>query len=93
MQIEFQEKVPIAYVSHELFNDWDLYFANGSGLSDFLTDDEITLFTDFNKTFIHVSEITPQILPEISNFVKTEEWKILNKKAIEVLKALNALPK
>lgn len=87
-QLEFQKNVPIANVSHELFNDWDLYFADGFELVEFLTLKEIKLFNEFNETINKISDLTPQILPSISEFIKSEEWKIVNKKAIEILEKL-----
>lgn len=87
-QLEFQKNVPIANISHELFNDWDCYYGNGNDLETFLNKNEILLFKEFNTTFNNISENTPQILPEISKFIKTEEWKILNKKAKEIFEQL-----
>ena len=84
-QLEFQKKVPIAQVSHELFNDWDAYYANGIDFEKFLTEKEIKLFKDFNNTINKVCDSTPQILPEISEFINTAEWKIVNEKAKKIL--------
>ena len=43
-QLELQKNIPIAHVSHELFNDWEAYFADGFEFDKFLSKEEITLF-------------------------------------------------
>ena len=43
------------------------------------------LFKDFNNTINKVCDSTPQILPEISEFINTAEWKIVNEKAKKIL--------
>lgn len=89
-QLNYQKNVPIAQVSHELFNDWESYFADRFEFEKFLSKKEIDLFYQFNEAIIKVSDLTPQILPEISEFIKTDEWKIINQKAIEILKKLKS---
>lgn len=89
-QIEFQQNVPIAHVSHELFNDWESSFADGFEFEKFLSEKEINLFNQFNETINKISDATPQILPEIAEFIKTDEWKVINQKAIEILKQLKS---
>ena len=89
-QLEYQNNVPIAQVSHELFNDWEANFVDGFEFDKFLTENEIILFYEFNDTINKISNLTRQILPDISEFIKTKEWKIINEKAKEILEKLKS---
>ena len=91
MQIEYQNNVSIAQVSAELFCQWDEYYAEGFDLDKFLSKDEILLFKEFDNVMNEISEKTPQNLPYLLEFIETDEWKVGNKKAIEILEKLSLI--
>jgi len=91
-QIKYQENVPIAQVSVELFCQWDDFYTPDHDIFINSFDaNERKLLKDFNELLNLISDKTPQQLPYITDFIKTEEWKILNKKAIETISELNTI--
>ncbi|PHN07141.1 hypothetical protein [Flavilitoribacter nigricans] len=89
-QLKYQESVPIAQVSAELFCQWadDLYHPESTQFKMAFSEKERAILTDFDKKFNYISDNTLKNLPDIENFVKTSEWKFINQAAIETLKKL-----
>lgn len=88
-QLDYQEKVPIAQVSAELFCQWeDFYFPDSDDFKQAFENEELEILSDFDKVLNDIVEKTPQDLPLIDVFVETNEWIEMNKKAIEIQKQL-----
>ena len=89
-QLEYQKNVPIAQVSAELFCQWadDTYHPESRQFKLAFDERERDILADFDKTFNYVSDKTPNNLPDIADFVKTTEWKIVNEAAIETIKKI-----
>jgi hypothetical protein len=89
-QLNYQKEVPIAQVSAELFCQWeDFYYPDSTDFKDAFDKDELELLTEFDKALNNTSDKTPDNLPPIEEFVKTQEWNDMNKKAIEIKKKLD----
>ncbi|WP_319480993.1 hypothetical protein [uncultured Draconibacterium sp.] len=91
-QLEYQRNVPIAQVSDELFCQWeDYYFPASDDFIQIFNPTELKLLSEFDETLNAIADITPKNLPLIDEFIETEEWKTMNKKAIEIKKKLNTV--
>ena len=90
-QLEYQRNVPIAQVSAELFCQWadDFYHPESTQFKMAFDEKEREILADFDKTFNHISEKTPNDLPYIDDFVKTKEWEVVNRAALETLEKIN----
>jgi hypothetical protein len=89
-QLDYQDSVPIADVSSELFCQWaDSYTPEFIDFREAFNTVELGLLSEFDKELNIISEKTPNRLPEIREFIKTEEWKVLSDKAKEILIELN----
>lgn len=85
-QLDYQESVPIADVSSEMFCQWDdSYTPKSVDFRQAFTEVELGLLSEFDKELSLISNKTPNRLPEINIFVETEEWKTLNDKAKDIL--------
>ncbi|WP_421810889.1 hypothetical protein [Flagellimonas sp.] len=91
-QLEYQKNVPIADVSAELFCQWgdDFYHPETPQFRLAFNENERKVLADFDKTFNLISDKTSKNLPNIVDFVKTNEWLILNQAAVEALKKIKA---
>jgi len=89
-QLEYQKNVPIAQVSAELFCQWvdDSYHPDSRQFKMAFNEKEREVLTDFDKTLNFISEKTPNDLPDILEFVKTNEWQIVNQAAIDAVKKI-----
>jgi hypothetical protein len=91
-QLDYQKDVPIAQVSSELFCQWeDFYFPDSDDFSQSFNIEELEILTEFDKVLNDTVDKTHQNLPVIEEFIETEEWKEMNKKAIEIKKELNTV--
>lgn len=91
-QLDFQKNVPIAQVSAELFCQWeDFYFPDSDDFKQSFSKEELELLSEFDKALNNTIDKTPQNLPVIEEFIKTEEWEIMNEKAIEIKKKINTV--
>ena len=85
-QLDYQESVPIADVSSEMFCQWDdSYTPKSVDFRQAFTEVELGLLSEFDKELNIISEKTPNRLPEIREFIETEEWTTLNDKAKDIL--------
>src|SRR5688572_4767698 len=91
-QLEYQENVPIAQVSAELFCQWsDFYYPEDTDdrfLKLAFNEKELKLLADFNEVIERESNREYFRLSPIELFVYSLEWQEINRKAIEVLKAI-----
>ena len=88
-QMEYQENVPIAQVSVELFCQWvDFYYPETVHFKLAFNDREREILADFDKILNHISDKTPKELPYITDFVKTNDWLVVNQAAIDTMKRL-----
>ena len=89
-QLEYQKNVPIAQVSAELFCQWadDFYHPESVHFKMAFNEKEKEILADFDKIFNQISDGAPNDLPDIADFVKTDEWQIVNQAAIETLKKI-----
>jgi hypothetical protein len=91
-QLEYQEKVPIAYVSAELFNLWDSCYQtpkNQDWYVEAFSDEELNILQEFDIIFEEISESTPDNPPDIHEFVETSEWKKLSDAATVAFEKLS----
>jgi hypothetical protein len=89
-QLAYQKNVPIADVSAELFCQWDdFYHPDDNEFKKVFNSNERSILAEFSQIIEEVSEKTPKDLPYISDFVKSNEWAIVNQVAIETLQKLN----
>jgi len=93
-QLDYHAKVPIAYVSDELFWGWASAYQDIKELDWFdgiYTSQELVILKSLD---VHVKRIRlplPKHLPTIEEFIETPEWKELAKVAKDALNALRAL--
>jgi len=91
-QLDYQKNVPIAQVSAELFCQWeDFYFPDSDDFKQSFSKEELELLSEFDAALNNTVDKTPQNLPVIEEFIKTEEWKKMNEKAIEIKKKINTV--
>ena len=91
-QLNYQENVPIARVSAELFCQWDEHFPsekNDDLFRETFNEDERMILCEFNEVFERVAEATPNDLPDIHDFIKTDALVQLSKAASIALKKLS----
>ncbi|TGD70528.1 hypothetical protein E4634_21000 [Mangrovimicrobium sediminis] len=83
-QLDYQEKAPIAYVSAELFNQWEDCYQipkDQDWYQEEFTKEELAIFQEFDKSLEVVADAIPQNPPDIRDFVKTSEWEQLSNAA------------
>ncbi|MCE3279337.1 MAG: hypothetical protein K0S44_1528 [Bacteroidetes bacterium] len=91
-QFDYQKSVPIADVSAELFCGWDdFYHPDNTDFINAFNGQERQILADFNRTLTVLADKTPNILPNIVEFVQTEEWKKINSAATETLNKIKSL--
>ena len=90
VQLEYQKNVPIAQVSDELFCQWadDFYHPDSRQFKIAFNEIERDVLAEFDKTLNFICEKTPNNLPDIVQFVKTTEWKIVNQAEIDAIKRI-----
>ncbi len=93
-QFDYQEKVPIAHVSEELFNQWESCYQtpkNQEWYQEAFTETEHIILKTFDDVFEGICKKTPQNLPDIYEFIKSAEWDELSKAAKIALDKLNIM--
>lgn len=93
-QLEYQAKVPIANVPAELFNQWedDFYHPESNHFKIAFEEKEREILAYFDKSLKYISDKTSTDLPDIIEFIKTKEWDVINRAAIEVLEKITVTP-
>ena len=87
-QIKLQEETDINLLQ-ELFDQWaDMYRIDDKIIKEAFTDFEIQLLETFDKTIITVNEKFTNSFPLITEFQKTNDWKVLNQLAKEIIKVI-----
>lgn len=75
-QLAYQENVPIAQVSSELFNQWeDFYYPESDSFKLAFDERERKILSDFDKILNHINDKTLNNLPYITDFIKTNDWQ------------------
>src|SRR6516225_7641204 len=88
-QRAYQAAVPLVDAPAELFSLWDeVYFPDGDDFRSAFTDAELRALRAFHSVLEDVSASTPQHLPPLDEFVKTEAWRRLVTAAHVALAAL-----
>ncbi len=91
-QLEYQKRVSIADVSVELFCGWDdFYHPDNIDFMKTFNEQERQALADFDRILTEIADTTPKELPNILEFVQTEEWKKLNLVATETLNKIHSL--
>ncbi|MBK1853220.1 hypothetical protein FE845_17880 [Marinobacter sp. 1-4A] len=93
-QLDYQAKAPIAYVSAELFNQWDDCYQipkEQEWYKEAFTDGELSILQEFDEALEAVSKDTPQNPPDIHEFVNTPEWERLSNAASIALSKLSKI--
>ena len=85
-QLEYQENVPSISVSTELFEQWDdLYTPESEVLIEAFEPDELRLLEKFEAEIILRSDKSNTILPDIIEYIETDDWKALNSLSMGIL--------
>lgn len=86
-QLNYQKDVPIANVPAELFCQWcdDSYHKESPIIGKEFSIKEKEALVQFDEIINRISALTPEELPGITEFIETNEWKIINQAAIETL--------
>jgi hypothetical protein len=90
-QLDYQVRAPIAYVSSELFNQWEECYQIPkvqSWFQEAFSNSELVALSKFDLEVEAVANTTPQELPDITEFVETKEWKRLSNAAVVALHEL-----
>lgn len=93
-QLDYQAKAPIAYVSAELFNQWDDCYQipkEQDWYKEAFSEAELKVLQEFDEALEAVSKDTPQNPPDIHDFVKTPEWEKLSNAASIALTKLQKI--
>ncbi len=93
-QLDYQAKAPIAYVSAELFNQWDDCYQipkEQDWYKEAFSKAELKVLQEFDEALEAVSKNTPQNPSDIHDFVKTPEWEELSNAAIIALTKLQKI--
>ncbi|MFV8782388.1 hypothetical protein ACNKU7_08190 [Microbulbifer sp. SA54] len=93
-QLDYQEKVPIAYVSAELFNQWEDCFQIPKGqewYAEAFNQAELRILELFDGVMEIVAQNTPENPPDIHEFVESKEWAQLASAASRALGELKKI--
>lgn len=89
-QFEYQAIATGVHVAHEIFNQWEDYYRPETvEFAAAFTRRELELLREFHGVFEEVAEGTPQILPTIHDFARTEEWRKYSEAARRTLQDLD----
>ena len=83
-QLDYQNKVPIAHVSAELFCSWESCYQDVNDrdwYQGIFSNKELQALKRFDVTFEKVCSETDQTVPYITDFIKTKQWLTLSKAA------------
>ncbi len=85
-QLDYQKDVPIAQVSSELFNQWsDFYYPDTVQFRLAFVKKEREILKDFDKLINHICDKIPKRFIDINEFVKTNDWLLINRAAIDTV--------
>lgn len=88
-QLDYQNSVPIAQVSNELFGQWeDFYTPHAEVIKEAFSSPELELLTKFDIRLTEIAKVINGNIDYIDKFVETTEWKELNLLASEILRDL-----
>ncbi|MBT5531262.1 MAG: hypothetical protein HOK35_19075 [Cytophagia bacterium] len=91
-QLEYQVNGPGADVSSELFKQWkNLYCPESIHFNLAFDEKEQKILADFDILLNHICDKTQTYLPIITDFVKTNDWIVLNQAAISTLKRIKTI--
>lgn len=86
-QFHYKKSVPFVNVPAEMFCQWDDFFApDQEWFREAFSEAEWQALNRFNSIFEGVCNSTPQMLPDIDQFVHTHEWQLLHQTAKEIIK-------
>ena len=92
-QLDYQRRVPIAYVSAEIFCIWDESYSEewrkDKSFRPTFSKSELAAMEAFNMIFEDISDSLPKNPPDIEEFVLTPEWKKLSEAASTALLSFN----
>jgi len=83
-QLDYQNKVPIAHVSAELFCSWESCYQDVKNRDWYLSTfskKEFEVLKRFDVIFEQVCSETEQDVPYITEFIQTKQWLTLSKAA------------
>lgn len=88
-QLEYQKTDPIVQVSAELFGQWeDFYTPDTEVLKEAFKPYELELLEKFDKELSDRVNKSNSFLPDIKEYIKTDDWKALNLLAKEIISDL-----
>lgn len=88
-QQEFQKSESDVNLSQELFQQWDnVYRVDNKIIQEAFNESEREMLKTFNKSIITVNEKISDSIPDIKEFQNTNDWKVINQLALEILKEM-----
>lgn len=88
-QLDLQETENDVNLAQELFQQWDaMYRIDGRILQQAFSELDNELLKTFDKTLIISNEKFGDSFPDINEFQKTNDWRVLNQLAIEIIKKI-----
>ena len=90
-QLAYQENVPIAQVSSELFCQWadDFYHPYSFQFKLAFDENERKILAEFDRSLNDICDMVMNNLPYLTDFVKTKEWLSLNQLAADILNKID----
>jgi len=91
-QLDFQTNRPNTEVSFELYQQWeDFYLPESDDFKQSFNKLELEALEEFNNALNNTIDNTFNKLPPLVEFIKSEEWKMMNKKAKEIKDKMNVV--
>jgi hypothetical protein len=76
-------------IVEELFTQWDDYYRiDNKIIEEAFKDSEIEMLEAFDGSLLSSQSKLGAIFPELDEFQKTNDWNVINKQAIEILKEM-----
>lgn len=89
-QRKYQRESPSVDVPAQLFSQWDdWYHPSFDSFRQAFAPAELVVLEEFDVLFNKVSTATPEQLPPLDEFVKTDLWQTLSAAARNTLKTFN----
>lgn len=89
-QLEFQDSESDLNQLQELFQQWEnFYRIDNKIINEAFNDSEKELLKTFDESIMTCNDKFNGVYPNIVEFQKTNDWKVLNRLAIEIKKEIN----
>lgn len=88
LQLVYQDLVPIADVTSEIYCRWDDFYTDSPELRSVFTEQEFEALREFHKVFLHICEVDSSDA-RIQDYIGTEYWLMYKDAANRALKAFS----